>query len=463
MLAGEGVFVQHSIRAAFHGLGLHAALAAVGIKGDGDLFGLAVLHPHVLFSVIDIGVACNGVRGVSVGMCCAAVFQEGRVDRDGVRSYIAAALGHLIGVCLGAGAIDHDDLAGLAGGDDACAAGGSEQEATGLDGAVDVHDHILQVGLCPVIGPAGRIAQGHEAIAGMDIFQAVHTVQVTVIAVGPLVRVVNEQVVAPAGFNGFAGGVGIGDIQCCPFRHTQAGTGQQGQILIQGSCAGEDVDVDIAVDGQNKFGRINIDSCYGKLNGRERRVAPHIDPQPVGGADVGLGDAAARLGLEHGSLTHEFHGSGKDHFAHVERGVDIFLRAALIGNGRFHILHIVLAQGERKVSKVASNQGSGSTAAAEVPDLEVFIDRRAGLGSDGTAAGNKAPGIEGRAAVQGNVGAGRHVHKAARPGGAACISCGTARGMLGAEADGAVYGDVRVRRQGQGTVGRGLYPSHIIK
>ena len=84
MFIGKGVGVQHDGCAAFHGLGIHAALAAVGIKGDGDLFDLASLHPHVLVGVIDIGVACSGIRGVSVGMCCAAVFQEGRVDRDGV-------------------------------------------------------------------------------------------------------------------------------------------------------------------------------------------------------------------------------------------------------------------------------------------------------------------------------------------------------------------------------------------
>ena len=84
MLAGEGVGVQHDGCAAFHGLGIHASLALVGVKGNGNLLNLAILHPHVLVSVIDIGVACSGGRGIGVGMSRTAVFQEGRVDRDGV-------------------------------------------------------------------------------------------------------------------------------------------------------------------------------------------------------------------------------------------------------------------------------------------------------------------------------------------------------------------------------------------
>ena len=256
MLAGEGVGVQHDGCAAFHGLGIHAALAAVGIKGDGDLFDLAVLHPHVLVSVIDIGVACSGGRGIGVGMSRTAVFQEGRFDRDGVIGYCSVILGRLKSVRFGACAIGHYDLAGLAGGDDACAAGGSEQEAIGLDGAVDVNDRILQVGLCPVMGAAGRIAQGDEPVAGMDIFQAVHTSQmvISIQAIGPLVRVVNEQVVALAGINASAGRFGIGDVQGGPFRHAQAGAGQQGQILAHRGGAGENVNIDIAVDWQNKAG-----------------------------------------------------------------------------------------------------------------------------------------------------------------------------------------------------------------
>ena len=158
MLAGEGVGVQHDGCAAFHDLGIHAALAAVGIKGDGDLFDLADLHPHVLVSVIDIGVACSGGRGIGVGMSRTAVFQEGRVDRDGVINRCSVVLCSLIGVLFGACAIDHYDLAGFVRRDDAGPSRSGKQEAIGFNRTVDIKNHICQISLCTVIGPAGRIA-----------------------------------------------------------------------------------------------------------------------------------------------------------------------------------------------------------------------------------------------------------------------------------------------------------------
>ena len=221
MLAGEGVGVQHDGCAAFHGLGIHAALAAVGIKGDGDLFDLAVLHPHVLVSVIDIGVACSGGRGIGVGMSRTAVFQEGRVDRDGVIDRCSVVLCSLIGVLFGACTIDYFDLAGFVRRDDAGPSRGGKQEAIGSNRTVDIKNHICQISLCTVIGTTRRIAQGDEAVVAMDIFHIVHTIQICVITIGPLVCVVDKQIIPFTGFNGAAGLIGISNVQRCALGNTQ--------------------------------------------------------------------------------------------------------------------------------------------------------------------------------------------------------------------------------------------------
>ena len=77
------------------------------------------------------------------------------------------------------------------------------------------------------------------------------------------------------------------------------------------------------------------------------------------------------------------------------------------GQGYLHILHGVLAKGEHLVAHFRRCR-----AAAEVQNLVPFVDRAAGLHGDGAAAGDEAPGIQGRTALHGDGAAGFHVDPA---------------------------------------------------
>ena len=176
MLAGKGVVRQHSFHAAFHGLGLHAALALVGVKGNGDLLNLAILHPLILAGIVRIAVANSGICRLRISII--TVLQLCGGNGDGVIDRCSVILCSLIGVLFGACAIDYYDLAGFVRRDDAGPSRGGKQEAIGLNRTVDIKNHICQISLCTVIGTTRRIAQGDEAVAAMDIFHIVHTIQI---------------------------------------------------------------------------------------------------------------------------------------------------------------------------------------------------------------------------------------------------------------------------------------------
>ena len=126
----------------------------------------------------------------------------------------------------------------------------------------------------------------------------------------------------------------------------------------------------------------------------------------VGGAVIRLGQAAGNQ-LKHTLVTDKGNGGGVDFPYGVYRSIHRLAGAGVQGQGYLHILHGVLAKGEHLVAHFRRCR-----AAAEVQNLVPFVDRAAGLHGDGAAAGDEAPGIQGRTALHGDGAAGFHVDPA---------------------------------------------------
>ena len=124
------------------------------------------------------------------------------------------------------------------------------------------------------------------------------------------------------------------------------------------------------------------------------------------------------------------------------------------GHGDFHILNVVLVEGEYAVLIVLTHDGGGGIAAAIVSDLETLIDGSAAHDFHAAAAGDKAPGIQGGTAIYGDLTAACHFDKGHRTGGSAVIA------KLGAQLVGncqrAIHREVCALCHGKGTENTGL-------
>ena len=151
VLTGEGVGSQHDVNAGIDVHGIHAARAAVRVKGNGDF--VALERPFAVG--IHIGIASLGGRSFGVG--AVKVVQLGGGDGDLMCRHVGTALRVLIRRGLLAGVtlllIDAGTLAGA----DVRTAGGGVDAADGGQRTVDVQLHIDKVCFCAVIMLSGGI------------------------------------------------------------------------------------------------------------------------------------------------------------------------------------------------------------------------------------------------------------------------------------------------------------------
>ena len=126
----------------------------------------------------------------------------------------------------------------------------------------------------------------------------------------------------------------------------------------------------------------------------------------VGGAVIRLGQTAGD-DFEHAFVPDKGNGGGVDLSYGVYRSIHRLAGAGVQGQGYLHILHGVLAKGEHLVAHFRRCR-----AAAEVQDLIPLVHRTARFHGDRAAAGDEAPGIQGRTALHGDGAAGFHVDPA---------------------------------------------------
>ena len=239
--------------------------------------------------------------------------------------------------------------------------------------------------------------------------------QILISIISPFISIVNENALASTYFTGGT----------CS--NIQLGTRQQSNALFQGTrTARVDVHGDIAVDGQIEIAGINFikrQLCFDSLHSDLAVVC--IQNQAVCSFIIVLNNITG-LDVEHAIGADEFDrhtlNAACDSHGHVS--LDGGLGFQLHGN--FHVLDIVLGQGEYTLC-VLDHSCTGS-AAAPVHDLEILINSAAGIDGHITGTGNIAPDIQIRASLDRNVTAIIHVDEGNRSCG--CTSVHAASKLL---------------------------------
>ena len=450
---GKGIGVQVLAAGILQNLSIHVAGAAVGIKGDGN-----ALDPGVTGSAVVEGIACSCagalhkvaqfviLSGSQIGAVAIHQLSRGHCQQSACGS--TGLISCNILTCAGC----HDDLTGLLGGLDGGTTLGGVQEAVDPDGTIDIQHGIVQVlGLGTGIGTAGSIAHGtHVQIAGVGEGE---------VALHPLITVIDNQTVAVAQCIDCLFGVADDQLGVCSNIHFH--TGQQSKALVDGSDTGLQIDDNVIGNGQDIVHGVHIGAAQRHFHAVELCVAGEIHLQAVTVLNVVLGNGRACLGNEHTAGAHELNSSTQAHLAHEHRSSHIFLSTGFIGGGNLNILDIVLVDGEH-FQRFGHIGGMGT--ATEVGELEVLIHLGTGLGGDGTGTLDIAPAVEVCAGVQGNGGAGLHLHPAQRARGRTAVSS-TAVGscVLTADFHRTVHLNAGIACQGQSAVSRGLNPGSIAQ
>ena len=414
-MPGSGDRLRIGTAALAAGVGGASLLRAGGLGGDGGIAVGTVDAPCAALIAIGIG------RGGNIS--AAVVLKLRRGDGDGIIGNRGSALGRLIGGARGDGGHLHD--AALHAGDGCAAFRGVELTCGGIQGARHMNGGIAGDGAGAaggtLVGSSGGIGHDPQLGAAVDI-------------AAPLIPVIDIQPDARAQGTG------------CTLPHDQLGIGLEGQILPDGCGSALKLNGDAAVDGQHIVA--GIDGGHGDRQGHglEAHGAVGSDVQPVGGAVILLGHGAGGQ-VEHGAAgADEFDGGMILGAGHVQGGVAVLGSTGLQCHGRFHILHIVLAQGEDLV--IVARHGQRCRAAPEVDDLEILIHTCAGHDLHAALAGDVAVGIELSVDLDRAALAQRHVAVLAHRSAAAAV-------MPGGDTQGAVDGQIRAAGQGQGAVGRG--------
>ena len=460
-------------------------------RGDGltihnpsDLDGLALLAGNPVVVLGAIGVVITGLSVGGIQQRAVTVLQLDRSQRNQVIQAVAGldiVLGRLlVSVILGlivlehqsigAGTIVHAQDTGALGGDDVGATAndgevlgqnvvpddGAVDVAVGHHNAVDVEDHVLEIGDGALFALAGGIGSRDKILAGIDKVQAVLVLEGVLVQTGGPVLAVEEDQVVTGGHSG-SGSLGNADLQNSLGTHGQAGAGQHSNILLQGGGATPDGDIDVVGDGQDEVGGIHGVAGQSHHDGGQGAIAVGIQIQGVGGGIVLFDDVAILAGLEHSVITDELDGGSGDALrSQEEAGGDVGGGTIVVGGGNLYVLYVVLGHGEHQQ---ITGQSQGGVTAAQVGNLEHLVDAGTVVGGDGTVTVDVTPGIQ--IAVDLDVRAGGHVDIAQSVSGSRRTTCRSG-GVTTAYFQSAVDGDGGVCRHGQGAIGIGLYPGNLF-
>ena len=437
--------------------------------------------------IVDIAVMICSTEVSAVGQHKAAVAV---LQPQGINEHQAiAGAGAIQAVShiLNTGTVLQNHLTGLAGGDNLSTAtdrhpgflvnhNGGVDEALGQDSTVDVDLNILQVAvLTGIAAGGGGIGQSGQVLVFEHILAPVfHIPNIDIVAAG----LVNGQIV------GLIGTIAtLSYDQSGALVHRDLHTGQQGQVLLDGGCTGDNVNGDIAIEGQNEGGGIHLgnalehstDSTFILGTGQIQRNAGHGgiaingNVQAVSGRIVILDDIAALTGDEHTALTDEAHRQTHGLAAGGHGDVNILCGTFIQGQGHFDVLHIILGEGECLDIVVGGDavtvgiEGGigihklghvGTT--GEVGDLHDLIDLGAGVGNNITVAVNITPGKQVSAVIQGNGGLRVHVDGTVGTAGTAAGGLITLeRGVLGLHIQRTIDSQLCAVGHGQGQEGVG--------
>ena len=408
-----------------------SAVAVICIGGMTAGIGhTAAIIPLIMGCTVDVHGAGLGAAGVHSGAVTVG-------QQDGVHLDIHKA-GRRIGcTLLDACALNRSriefDNAGFPCGHNACVIGGRENRAVNDQGAVHIHlgiGHVAGSTLAGCLAQSGHIGDG---------------LQLRAEAIGAPVRGIH-QVGLSSGRQGQRG----------TFLDVNDTAGLQHDVLVNGGIGtGLQIDGQVLLHGQNKV--LCILAHQG--NCVKGEITFHIHDQAVGGNIIILGCLRARLQGEHRTFAHEVHHILL-HKICIDRSLANQLCAVFDGLLDFHILNIVLAEGEVAIF----GQLAGCAAAAVVRNLHLFVDRRTGL-RDHLGLGGAtdiAPGVEVRAGIQHDLGIALHddvaviLHRAA-----AEVLTAVGSIVLRGNFDAAVDGDIRAVCHGQGSVGCRTGPAGI--
>ena len=459
IVAGEDLILGHGNRG-------HFAAAAVGIISQGSVCGL---DPLILGAVPHIDIAGN--RILSFGVASVSIQQTDTGKGNQRRGNLIAQLDGLIGnaeslflsVCqihrIQTGVQLND--AGTVAGMDICTAFGGVQMAVGSNLTIQIDLNVHQV-------RQGTIVFSGISIGNRDKFQALIDKSAVGfmrqlaglrlgIIVAPFVSIININVPA------------LCNIQFSTLGHGHSGTGQQGHILIDHSFSGIDPDGDIAVDGQGVVRRVDFHVVQFQGQRIDLGIAIDLDQQTVLLGQVFLGDPAALFRHKHSTVADELDTGRQSHAVYGQRGIDILIRAGFQSHLHFHVLDIILGQGEHAdllAQALGVCQVQGSRTATEVGKLHIFIDSGARLCGNRTVADNIAPDIGSTAIIDDDLRALCHLNEAHRTGGTANIGylgiCAAAGNVLAADTDSAVDGDRGTGSQSQRLIGIRLDPGNTV-
>ena len=470
----------------FHGLSLTVDDPAdLNVGGGSNTVAMALGVPQIVDIAVGKGSACGGCVGQDKS--AVAVLQPDGVHFHEVINTAGAVQAE--GELFEAGAVLQNEYTGLFGGDNRRTAadrqpgfgvGGNSRvnKAVADDRTVNIDHHVLQIGSGALIAAGGgRVGSSNQGLFIEHILAPVFQVpHINVVTAG----LEDGQIVKLA-----IGDGPLPDHQSGILGNCDLHTGQQMQILPDLSGSGVDVDRDIAVQGQDEGGGIDLGGADELIHGigilsagqiqcdtGHGSVAIDIHDQAVSGRIVILDDGAAG-GIEHTAAADELHGQAHAQFSggngHCD--VNILGSAGIQRNGDFDVLHIILGEGEgldvviggvavavqirirSNVHKVLHIRATG-----EVSDLHDLVDLGAGVGGNGTVAVNETPSIQVGAVVHGNVTVGAHVDSAVGTAGTTAVGTLGATlqcGVLGLNVQSTVDGQLCTLSQSQGHKGIG--------
>ena len=410
-----------------------AAVTAVGAFGQAG-GGAGCCHGGI---GDDIGVLTNFRRclpytvgvGVSVGstlhISAIAILQHGGNDGDFNVGNSFTRLRCLVGDSFRACCYFNHTASGAV--NVGTAGGGVQRACSCVHCAVDLNQGIHQVAFLAGIGSAGRILQRSE-------FRGIAAAEAC-----PDIAVIDIH--SYAGCQGHAG----------LFIDVNLSAGDQSEILVDRHSTVNELNGNIAVQLQNIISRIQIRSAHVQSEGGEGAISAYFHDQAVRGTVVLLRYRCAAFGHTEQTGASDKLCCGRELSAgHVNRSENVFLRAVVQGEGDLNVLDIILGQRENFIFHTG-----GHRAAAEIGDLEVFINHSAAVCGNGAGAGNVAVGIQSAAVIDGDGAASLHVDEAHITGGRRTVGVGGSRiAVLGRQADRTVDSQACALCQGQGAVGR---------
>ena len=175
-------------------------------------------------------------------------------------------------------------------------------------------------------------------------------------------------------------------------------------------------------DGQCVFGGVNVHATdqadlHRHAHGRNRDIAVNFNAQTAGALHIVLNNItgvddehrAVCIGADKGNIgilhTHQSNGNGS---------IADFLSTGMDGHRNFHILNVVLVEGEYAVFIVLTGNGRGSITAAVVSDLEALVNSTATLDFYAAGAGNEAVNIQIATVFYGDLTVSSHLHEGQR-------------------------------------------------